>query len=103
MSREQIISWIFLATAYATQSSAAEVSSISLLADGINHSVPTHAELQTAMEWLTRHDWVAKHGSAYSLTTVGKSIVERAATQSATTNGVWKILEHEVAVLRPLV
>ena len=49
----QTISWIFLSTVLASQKEPADYSSISSIADGINHSVPTDKEMQSSLSWLT--------------------------------------------------
>ena len=72
MTDTQTISWIFLSTAIASQTEPADVASISNIADGINHAVPTHKELQTSLTWLIQSGLVVKMGNKYSLTEKGK-------------------------------
>ena len=45
MKESQLISWIFLATAFASEKAAANVNTISQLADGISQAIPNHEEL----------------------------------------------------------
>ena len=66
--------WIFLATAMASQMSAAKFDGISAVADYINHAVPTHKELQTSVTWLIGNNLIAKQGNKYSLTDSGKKL-----------------------------
>lgn len=54
MTDKQTISWIFLATAMATNAKSTDIRGISSVADGINHAVPTQKELQTSISWLTK-------------------------------------------------
>ena len=61
----QTISWILLSTALASAHQPANFESISQIADGINHSVPTHKELQTSLTWLTKYGFVEKSGKKY--------------------------------------
>jgi hypothetical protein len=93
MTDNQIISWIFLATAMASQNEPADFNSISNIADGINHAVPTHKELQSSLTWLTANGLVTKIGSKYSLTEKGKMDFDSAAKQTSTLVKVWDNVE----------
>jgi hypothetical protein len=46
MNEEQTISWIFLAIAIGSKNSSININGISQIADGINHAIPTHKEMQ---------------------------------------------------------
>lgn len=72
MTEDQITSWIFLATAVASQVEPANFNSISEIADGINHAIPTDQELQSSLNWLTRNGLVTKTDRKYTLTEKGK-------------------------------
>lgn len=72
MTNDKTISWIFLSLALASQTGPADFSSISSIADGIDHAIPTHKELQTSLTWLTNNRLVIKIGNKYSLTDLGK-------------------------------
>jgi len=93
MTEGQIRSWIFLATAMASQTQPADYDSISSIADGINHAVPTHKELQTSLTWLTKNDLVSKTGSKYRLTEKGLFNYETASRQTSTLLKIWDNLE----------
>ena len=54
MTDKQTISWILLSTVIASQKGPADFASISNIADGINHAIPTHKELQTSLTWMTQ-------------------------------------------------
>jgi hypothetical protein len=97
MTDNQTISWIFLATAMASQSHPADFNSISNIADGINHAVPTHKELQTSLTWLTSNGLVMKIGNKYCLTEKGKADYETASKQASTLLKVW---DNTEAVLK---
>jgi len=45
MDENTTISWILLSTALASEQQPANFESITQIADGINHAVPTHNEL----------------------------------------------------------
>lgn len=93
MTEQQTISWIFLATALASQTGPADFNSISTIADGINHAVPTQKELQMSLTWLTNRGLVAKIGSKYSLTAKGKSDYNQVSGKSTAFSTIWKKLE----------
>ena len=52
------------------------------IADGINHAVPTHYEMQRSLRWLTNHGLVEKKGRILSLTARSRGLL---AEESATT------------------
>ena len=93
MTDNQTISWIFLATAMASQNEAADFNSISNIADGINHAVPTHKELQSSLTWLTHFGLVTKTGSKYSLTEKGKTDYDIASRHTSTLLKIWDNVE----------
>lgn len=96
---KETISWIFLATALATQVEPANISGISLLADGINHAVPTHTVIQDSLAWLTKNELVEKDANKYKLTPKGKSLFE-SARHSGVLLGIWKELEKSLSNYR---
>jgi len=93
MTDNQTAAWIFLATALASLTEPTDFDSISTIADGINHAVPTHKELQTSLTWLTNKGLVMKIGSKYCLTEKGKIDYETASEKTATLSKVWNNVE----------
>jgi len=91
MTQEFIFAWIFLATALASGTEPTNMNGISMVADGINHAVPTHKELQTSLSWLTKQGLVVKQERKYLLTVKGKQEYENA---SQNTKILWKILQN---------
>jgi predicted transcriptional regulator len=89
----QTISWIFLATALASQTQPTNFDSISSVADGINHAIPTHKELQSSLTRLINAGLVIKHGSKYQLTDRGKEVYARASQKTSTVMKIWENLE----------
>jgi predicted transcriptional regulator len=67
------------------------------MADGINHAVPTHKELQTSLTWLTSNGLVMKIGNKYCLTEKGKMDYETASKQTST---LLKVLDNTETVLK---
>ncbi len=93
MTDEKTIAWIFLATALATETIPTDTRGISMIADGINHAIPTQKELQTSFSWLTRHEFVANREGKYFLTTEGKIIYENASKDTKILFKIWENLE----------
>jgi Mn-dependent DtxR family transcriptional regulator len=93
MDNYQTISWIFLATAIASQAEPTDFASISSVADRINHAVPTHKELQDSMTWLTNNGLVDKIGDKYSLTENGKKDYKESSRKTSTLPKIWDNLE----------
>lgn len=89
----QTISWIFLATALATNTKPTDISGITSLADGINHAVPTQKELQTSIAWLTIQGLIIKQGKNYELTSKGKLEYETPSKNTQTLMKIWKNIE----------
>jgi predicted transcriptional regulator len=87
------ISWIFLATALATNTRPTGISGISSVADGINHAVPTQKELQTSISWLTTQGLIINQGKNYELTSKGKLEYERASKNTHTLMTIWENIE----------
>jgi len=100
MTDNQTVSWIFLATAMASQKEPADFNSISNIADGINHAVPTHKELQSSLTWLTGNGLVKKNGSKYSLTDKGRIDYETALRQTSTLLKIWNNIESVLTKYR---
>lgn len=93
MTDLQTISWIFLATALATNTKPTDISGISSVADGINHVVPTQKELQTSISWLTTKGLIIKQGKNYELTSKGKLAYESASKNTQTVMKIWENIE----------
>lgn len=94
MKVEQTTSWIFLAIAIGTQDKPISFNSISAIADGINHAIPSHKELQTSISWLTRNKLINKSKNLYSLTGLGQLAYRNASIDVNTVLIIWKNLEH---------
>jgi predicted transcriptional regulator len=93
MTDKQTISWIFLATALATNIKPTDISGISSVADGINHAVSTQKELQTSISWLTRQGLITKQGRNYELSSKGKLEYETASKNTQTIMKIWGNIE----------
>lgn len=102
MTDSRTISWIFLATALASQIRGAKFNEISELADGINHAIPKQIELQESLTWLMSKDLILKEGSNYSLTNRGKELVKKAETKSNLLLKLWDLLEDDLEMINKI-
>jgi len=82
-----------MAIAIASETEPTDFNGISLIADGINHAIPTHKEMQTSIVWLSNKGLVTKHGKKYMLTPKGKSEYETSTSRTNTLSKIWKKLE----------
>ncbi|MBG6111888.1 hypothetical protein IWX84_002779 [Flavobacterium sp. CG_9.10] len=97
MIQEQIVSWIFLAIAMASETTAANLTEISMIADGINHAIPTPRELQSSISWLIKNDLIIKQERRYHLSEKGKLEYENASENNKVLFNIWKNLEKNIA------
>ncbi len=98
MKEEQTISWIFLSTAMASETRPTDFSGISMIADGINHAVPTQKELQSSLSWLIKHGLILKQGSKYSLSADGKMKYDEVVKKSNKVLEIWKNIEAQIKI-----
>ena len=96
MTHEETVAWIFLSTALATRTEPTNMSGISMVADGINHAVPTQKEFQTSFSWLTKNGLVEKKSKKYSLTADGKTEFDKASQNTENLLEIWQKLEKEI-------
>lgn len=99
MSSEMVNSWIFLAVAMASQKSPTPLDGIIGVADGINHAIPTHKELQNAFGWLSKQGLILKKGKKYQLTEKGLILYKEANEKSKSIFGLRDYLENEFSKL----
>lgn len=87
------------ALALASQKEPATFAAISQVADGINHAVPTHSELQRALKWLITSGMAQKVGPGYLLTPQGSEVVASVRSEHSTTSQVWLALTASLGTL----
>jgi predicted transcriptional regulator len=92
-------SWIFLSIAMASQNGPASISDITTIADGINHSVPTHIELQSSIKYLINNRMLIIESRKYSLTSLGIDIFNDAKKRSNTIFIIWDLLDAKLSAL----
>lgn len=96
MNEQEIKSWIFLATSMASQIEPADYNGISMIADGINHAVPTHKEMQTAIASLIHEQLIEKSGRKYLLSSKGMSLIKQTSESKQGVQEIWKELQKLV-------
>jgi hypothetical protein len=99
MKTEEIISWIFLSLGISSRNESVTYESISQIADGINHAVPTHSEMEFSITWLISKSLVVENGKMYSLSENGKVLFYRSEKKSKILLGIWKELEREITLI----
>ena len=97
MDEAQTYAWIMYALAGASQNEPASFRAISLVADGINHAVPTHKEIQSSLKWLMACGFVHNQGSGYLLTDQGCAVMAAARSGHNTVSKVWASLTRTLS------
>lgn len=95
-NEKRIIAWIYLAVSIASETEPADFNDISMIADGINHAVPTQKELQTSTSWLMSKGLINKVGKKYTLTKKGKEDFATAQVETKTLLRMWDNLEKKI-------
>lgn len=90
------ISWIYLALSMASETEPTDFNGISMIADGINHAVPTHKEMQTSISWLSEKGLVSKLGKKYTLSSTGRNDYKAASTGTNTLLKIWDNMEQKI-------
>lgn len=96
MTDSEVISWIFLAISLASEKEPADLNAISMIADGINHSVPTDKELKLSLHCLLKEGLISKQGKKYTLTENGKTKFENASQTTSVLLKIWDILDENI-------
>lgn len=95
-NQKRIIAWIYLAVSIASQTDPTDFKGISMIADSINHAVPTHKELQIATSWLINKGLINKVGNKYSLTEKGREDYSYAQLETKSLLKMWDSLEQKI-------
>lgn len=96
MTETKVRSWIWLATSLASQKEPAEIGSITMIADGINHSVPKDRELKSSLDWLLFNGLILKKGNKFCLTEFRKKKFENASKKTSILFKIWDNLDEEL-------
>jgi hypothetical protein len=96
MTESQTFAWILLSV----PESPGTLQDIIAMADGINHAIPSHRELQTSLGWLQARGLVRKEGRRFCTTDAGSQLLARFRTQSRTMMKTWDLVAAELESLR---
>ncbi len=100
MNNEETISWIFLAVQMGSQVEPVNFQGISDVADGINHAIPTHNELQMSIKWLLKNDLIVKAtNKTYTMSEKGIVIYNKANLKGNDLFSIWNNLEKEIRII----
>ncbi len=88
-----IISWIFLSIAMGSQLEPITFENISLIADGINHSLPNKKEINSSISYLLKKNLIIKNGKKYLLSENGNTIYLKSSNGNKTILKIWENIE----------
>jgi hypothetical protein len=95
-----IISWIFLSIAMGSQIEPITFDGISLIADGINHSVPNQKEINSSISYLLKNNLIIKNGKKYSLSEIGNTIYLKSNNENKTILKIWENIETKLLSIK---
>ena len=75
---------------------ASDIKGIPIIADGINHAVPTQKELQMSIRFLTDKKLILQEGKKYKLTKNGMIHYNFASMKTNIILDIWKNLERQI-------
>lgn len=90
------ISWIYLAICIASKNEPVDFDGISMTADGINHAIPTHKEMQRSIKWLSEKGLIRKVENKYTLTPKGKDDYKKATDETNSLVNIWDNMEQKI-------
>lgn len=91
-----IESWILLAIGIGTQKEPIDFKGIQNIADGINHSIPTHKEMQYSIKRLTQFGLIKKEEKKYLLSEKGNTIYNQSTSKNTQLLKIWKSIEIQL-------
>ncbi len=80
----------------ASQREPSNIKGISMIADGINHAVPTQNELKFATNWLLQQKLVNAEAKKYHLTKTGLTMFASAQIDRNSVLSIWENLEIQL-------
>jgi hypothetical protein len=95
MTDSQTYAWILLSV----PESGGRLQDLIAMADGINHAIPTHHELQRSLGWLKSRGFVLKQGRTFLLTERGADLLARARSTNQTMMQTWDRVTAELTSL----
>jgi hypothetical protein len=90
------ISWIFLSIAIGSQIEPIKFNEISMIADGINHSIPSEKEIRNSIIYLLKNEYIIKIEKKYSLTNKGLFLYNNSNSENKTLLKIWKEIQNKL-------
>jgi predicted transcriptional regulator len=97
MTDAETFSWILLSV----DERGSTRRQISELADGINHAVPTHREMETSLRWLLQRGLIREDDSGFALTDAGRALIARFRSPTRPIMQTWEAVSEAVQELLP--
>ena len=95
MTESQTIAWILLSV----PESPGTLQDIIAIADGINHAIPSHEELQTSLGWLLSRDLVGKSNHRYALTKPGSQLLSETRGRHRSVMKIWDLVADRLETM----
>ncbi len=92
MTDSETFAWILLSV----PERGGKLQDLIVMADAINHAIPTHRELQRSLGWLKSHGFVVKEGRNFLLTELGTDLLARAKSTKQTMMRTWDMVTAEL-------
>jgi hypothetical protein len=90
------ISWIFLSIAIGSQTEPIKFNEISMIADGINHSIPSEKEIRYSIIYLLKNKYIIKIEKKYSLTDKGLFLYHNSILENKTLLKIWSDIQNKL-------
>jgi hypothetical protein len=89
MTEAQTYAWIFYAASAAATNQPAKRREIEAVADGINHAVPTHKEMEASFAWAESQGLLQREGKTIRLTDEGRKFSSQFTEKPGSTMKTW--------------
>jgi hypothetical protein len=92
MTDNKTFAWILLSV----PERGVKLQDLIAMADGINHAIPIHRELQRSLGWLKSYGFVVKEGRNFLLTELGADLLARVRSANQTMMRTWEMVTAEL-------
>jgi hypothetical protein len=93
MTESTTLAWIL----YSISDGGSTLRAIIGMADAINHSIPTHKELQTSLGWLQARGLVIKEGELFARTKAGSQLFSRC--KGSNVHEAWDMVSEQLETM----
>ncbi len=95
MTESQTIAWILLSV----PQNPGRLHDIIAVADGINHAIPSHQELQNSLGWLKAKGLVRKSDQTYALTEAGSQLLSEIKGRHRSAMKIWDLVADRLETM----